>query len=214
VEPAGHEISSEGQRIHLEPKVMEVLIFLAGRSGGVVSKQELIDSVWQVEVISNSRLTRVIADLRHALGDDANHPRYIETIPTRGYRLCAEIRGLPPAKPVDIESASNFKLETATGSYPLTEGENTLGRSSGVDIRLDSEWVSRLHARIIVKRTDVFIEDLGSKNGTFVNGQRVNEATRLRDGDEISVGRGVQVIRFVTVVGSTRTDDCIEPLGE
>ncbi len=214
VEPAVGAISRDGQQIHLEPKVVEVLAYLAGRAGQVVSKRELIDAVWQVEVISNSRLTRVISDLRRALGDDAGQPRYVKTIPTRGYRLVATVRAVQAPDAIESEKASAFELEVAGRGYSLAEGENTLGRGADVDIRIDSEWVSRLHARIFVDGSTAHIEDLGSKNGTYLRGERLAGRAELHDGDEISVGRGVMTMKFVTVIGSTRTETAIDPTAE
>src|SRR6186997_1097953 len=66
---------------HLEPQVMDLLAFLATTGGRVVSKDEIIDAVWDGRFIAEATLTRSIADLRRALGDDQRRPRYIETIP-------------------------------------------------------------------------------------------------------------------------------------
>jgi Tol biopolymer transport system component len=70
---------------------MDVLVELARQAGRVVSKQELLDAVWSQEFVAESVLTRAIGELRKALGDDAREPRYIETIPRRGYRLIATV---------------------------------------------------------------------------------------------------------------------------
>mgnify|MGYP001547075292 CR=1 FL=1 len=205
VEPSLGTISREGSRVRLEPKVMDVLHCLSMRPGELVSKRDLTDCVWQVEFISDNRLTRAIADLRRALGDDAATPRYVETIPTRGYRLVAEVTGAPVATHT-LEGMSRFKLEAADFSYALKEGENVIGRGTEAEIRVESEWASRRHARIVVRDHNATIEDLGSKNGTFVRGVRVEEVVELHDGDEIGIGRGVTVLRFVTILGTTRTE--------
>src|SRR5262245_2394731 len=76
---------------HLEPQMMDLLAFLATTGGRVVSKDEIIDAVWEGRFIAEATLTRSIADLRRALGDDQRSPRYIETIAKRGYRLVATI---------------------------------------------------------------------------------------------------------------------------
>ena len=91
VEPAANTLMRVEEEIHLEPKVMEVLSCLAEHAGEVVSKRELIDAVWQTEFIAENTLTRAIAEIRRALGDDARHPTYIQTIPKRGYRLLPEV---------------------------------------------------------------------------------------------------------------------------
>src|SRR5262245_20308582 len=70
---------------------MDLLVFLANTAGRVVPKDELIDAVWDGRFIADTTLTRAVADLRRALGDDQRSPRYIETIPKRGYRLVAAV---------------------------------------------------------------------------------------------------------------------------
>lgn len=77
---------------------MDLLAFLAASGGRVVSKDEIIDAVWQGRFIAEATLTRSVADLRRALGDDQRSPRYIETIPKRGYRLVAAVTR-PPSNP-------------------------------------------------------------------------------------------------------------------
>lgn len=79
--------------IHLRPLLTDLLAFLASRRGEVVSKDELLDLVWQGRFVSDSVLSRTMAELRRILKDDFEHPRFIETIPKRGYRLIAEVGG-------------------------------------------------------------------------------------------------------------------------
>jgi len=74
---------------------MEVLVYLAGRADKLVSKQDLIDHVWQAEVFAHGSLTGIIAQLRNALCDDSKYSKYIETIHTKGYRLIADVVTVP-----------------------------------------------------------------------------------------------------------------------
>ncbi len=90
-EPELHRISCSGSRQHLEPKLCQLLLFLLRDPGRVATKDEIIDGVWGTRFVADSALTRAIAELRRALGDDAHHPRYIETIPKRGYRLKVDV---------------------------------------------------------------------------------------------------------------------------
>jgi adenylate cyclase len=82
----------DGETVRLEPKAVEVLAFLASRPGQVVSRAELEASVWPGAVVGYEAVTKTIIKLRKALGDSAREPRYIETIPKRGYQLIAEVR--------------------------------------------------------------------------------------------------------------------------
>ena len=87
------------QQRKLEPKVMEVLVALAETAGAVRSKEELLDAVWSETYVADGVLLRSISELRRALDDDARNPRYIETIPKRGYRLIASVDLAPLATP-------------------------------------------------------------------------------------------------------------------
>jgi len=97
VHPQDGTLRSGGASRRLEPQVMDLLVFLASRSGGVVTKQEILDHVWKGSLVSDDALTGAIYQLRKALGDDARRPRFIETIPKRGYRLlvAAEAPDMP-----------------------------------------------------------------------------------------------------------------------
>lgn len=206
VEPALHAIKRGETLRHVEPKVMAALIALARRAGEVLTKAELTDAVWQVAFISENRLVGVIADLRRAFGDDAGAPRVVETIPTRGYRLAVPVEWSDGEATPPPPRMSHFILESADESYPLREGANIIGREVWVDVRIHSEWVSREHARIEVVGDSAVLEDLGSKNGTYHNGVRLSGRAPLHDGDEVRLGRGAVILRFVFALGATRTE--------
>jgi len=96
----GHE------EVRLEPRVMDVLVHLAERAGEVVSKEELVERVWEGRHVTDDVLTVTIYALRKALGDDARQPRYLETVSRRGYRWIAPVKTestetatSPPAAP-------------------------------------------------------------------------------------------------------------------
>src|SRR5262245_33233932 len=80
------------EQIRVEPRVMDVLVHLAAHADRPVSKEELIERVWSNRHVTDDVLTVTIYALRKALGDDARHPRYIETVSRRGYRLMAHVR--------------------------------------------------------------------------------------------------------------------------
>lgn len=87
-----------GTPLTLEPKAFSVLLYLAERRDRVVSKEELFAAVWPDVAVTDNALTRVIAQLRRELGDDAKSPRYIATVMKTGYRFIAEVEGVkgPP----------------------------------------------------------------------------------------------------------------------
>jgi len=91
VEPRLNRISRGDSTITLELKVMQVLVCLAENAGDLVSRQQLTDTVWATEFISDNTVTHAITELRNALGDDAKSPTFVETIHRRGYRLVAPV---------------------------------------------------------------------------------------------------------------------------
>jgi len=87
--PRLNRLERNGRAVRLEPKVMQVLVCLAGRPGEVLSKEELLRRVWADTFVTDEVLTRAISELRRALEDDAKQPRIIETMQRGGYRLIA-----------------------------------------------------------------------------------------------------------------------------
>ena len=91
VRPTLNRLQSGDTSLHLEPRLVNLLVFFARHPRTVLTKEQLFDSIWQTRYVADSALTRSVAELRRALGDDAHQPRYIETIPKRGYRLVAPV---------------------------------------------------------------------------------------------------------------------------
>ena len=91
VEPATFALRKNGATAHMEPKALELLIYLIAQRERVVPKQELLDEVWKGTAVTENALTRAIAQIRKVLGDDLETPRYIQTVPTRGYRFVASL---------------------------------------------------------------------------------------------------------------------------
>ena len=94
VEPSRNLLLRDEQKIRLEPRVMDALVYLAERPGLVVSKDDLIEFVWQGRSVTDDVLTVTMCALRKALGDDARQPEYVETVPRRGYRWIAPVSRL------------------------------------------------------------------------------------------------------------------------
>ena len=99
VEPSLNRVSRAAVVEHVRPRLIELLVFLARHAGQLVTKDEIFDEVWQQRFVAESVLSRSVADLRRLLGDDVEQPRFIETIPKRGYRLVAAVSWAPPAAP-------------------------------------------------------------------------------------------------------------------
>jgi len=85
------QVLKAGKVLPLEPKALNVLVFLVENRGRLIEKREVIDAVWGDSFVTENVLTRAIAQLRRALADDSKDARYIETVPTRGYRFIADL---------------------------------------------------------------------------------------------------------------------------
>ena len=89
----------EDAPVTLEPKAFAVLRLLVERAPQVVDKAEIFAVVWKDTAVTDNALTRIVAQLRRALGDDARDPRYIATVSARGYRLLPDVRRLEAQAP-------------------------------------------------------------------------------------------------------------------
>ena len=106
VHPASNELAGAAGVVRVRPRLMDVLLRLAAEPGAVVARNRLLEEVWPRRMVSDEVLSRTIAELRTALGDDPRHPSYIETIPTVGYRLVATVEDAPsPPAPAGAHAA-------------------------------------------------------------------------------------------------------------
>jgi DNA-binding winged helix-turn-helix (wHTH) protein len=194
-----------GEPVHLEPKAFELLELLLERRPAAVAKAAIHDRLWPRTSVSESSLTTLAAQLRKALGEG---DRLVRTVHGFGYAFDGEAAPLaaasPRAEPARAESGPCLLWQDQV--FPLVEGESVLGRDPGVQVLVDVPGVSRRHARILVKGAGAAVEDLGSKNGTFVGDRRVDALTPLADRDRVRLGHTVLVYRCARLPGSTETE--------
>lgn len=186
--PEQNRIVRGEETIHLEPRVMDLLVFMARHAGTVISKHDIIDSVWQQQIVADSALSRCMALLRSSLGDDAASPMYIETISKRGYRLIADVHDITSRSDASGSNPSAFRIRVGEEEVTLSQGESSIGRHPTCVVFVDSPKVSRRHATIHIVGGRANLEDAGSKNGTYLGGVRLTAPVVLANGDEIIVG--------------------------
>lgn len=102
LEPANARLARGAQALDLPPKAFSLLCHLAARPGQLVTKDELLDAVWGRRFVSESVLKTAVNTVRSVLGDDPKTPRYVETVPRRGYRFVAAVRAVPAAAPAPV----------------------------------------------------------------------------------------------------------------
>jgi DNA-binding winged helix-turn-helix (wHTH) protein len=201
---ATRQLLRAGAERHLEPKAFELLDLLLERRPSVVSKNDIRDRLWPKTFVSESNLTDLVAQVRQALGDSHRKPRFIRTVHGFGYAFSADASEERPASARRRHLAPRVVWDQRV--FALGVGENVVGREEDVAVRIDAPGVSRRHARIMVTGTEVTLEDLGSKNGTYLHEQRLEAPAALRDGDTFRLGRLLLVFRSTPQTRSTRTE--------
>jgi DNA-binding winged helix-turn-helix (wHTH) protein len=168
--------------VHLTSKAVDLLTLLSSRQPDAVAKREIHQQLWPDTFVSDVSLTTLIFELRSALGESARKPRFIRTVHGYGYAFQGDSGQNDAAA-----TLTPFCIIHDGRDVGLIRGENLLGRSRDCRVRIDSTRVSRHHARITVDGSAALIEDCGSRNGTWVGGQRTAGRVRLNDGDEIAI---------------------------
>jgi DNA-binding winged helix-turn-helix (wHTH) protein len=193
-----------GEEIHLTPKAFELLQVLIENRARAMSKAELQERIWAARFVEETNLASLAAEIRRALGDTAGKPRFIRTVYGFGYRFIAAVtaagHGSAAAPP-----GSRLSLTLERREFPLMAGRNVIGRASDAAVQIESAVLSRHHACIVVDDGQATVEDVGSKNGTQLNGNRVTTPVPLTDGDEIRLGTIVLTFRTASHMSPTET---------
>ena len=192
------------EAVHVGPKALELLELLLKSRPRALSKSQLRNQLWPRTFASESNLTSLVNELRAALEDGARQPRYVRTVYGFGYAFSGEAVDVRQAGGPGSARGARFRLFLESREIALHEGENLLGRMDEGVAWLESPTVSRRHARIFVSAVGATIEDLGSKNGTYLGGERISSPRPLADGDEILLGQVHATFRVLPPV-STRT---------
>ena len=189
---------------HLSPKGFELLRLLIETRPRVLSKAELHQRLWPSTFVSDATLSSLVAEVRDALGEHAGSGGFVRTVHRFGYAFDGPTTDLAPGARAPDEHVRCW-IVWEHGQVALRDGEHLLGRDADVAVWLESPTVSRHHARISLSDERATIEDLGSKNGTYLHGDRLAAPSPLTDGDEIRLGSIPIKIRLLKTTGSTVT---------
>jgi DNA-binding winged helix-turn-helix (wHTH) protein len=182
------QLLGSGREIHLSPKAFDLLCALIETGPKVVEKANLHARIWPNTYVVDANLNILIGEIRRAIGDSAQDPKFIRTVHGVGYAFCSVAVEVPASR---AAVQALFCWVAWNGkTCQLSEGDNIIGRDPRSDIWLDAPGVSRRQAIIHVDSSQrrVTIEDLGSTNGTSVRGTPVVAEIALTDGDPIQVG--------------------------
>jgi DNA-binding winged helix-turn-helix (wHTH) protein len=193
-----------GNEVRLSPKAFELLTLLIERRPKAVSKAEIHEQLWPKTFVSDSNLPSLVSEIREAIADRRRKPRLLRTLHGFGYAFQGEAAA--PSQEGTLEAtAPDGWLVGTTAEIALFAGENVLGREGPGVILVKSSTVSRRHARIAVGASGAVVEDLGSKNGTYVNDRRVSKPTPVAEGDQVRIGSLLFTFRVSQPAGSTET---------
>lgn len=192
-------LTRDGEDVHLTPKAFDLLCVLVGEAPRVVPKAELHERLWPQTYVSEATLTGLVKEVRRAIDDPGSCSR-VRTVHGVGYAFAADAADERSALP-----AGRHWLLVSGRSIVLVAGENLIGRDTAAAVCLDYAGVSRRHARVTLDARGATIEDLGSKNGTYLRGQRLSAPVPLADGDEITLGSVLVKFRQLGSSGSTVT---------
>jgi DNA-binding winged helix-turn-helix (wHTH) protein len=197
------QLLRDRDEIHLSPKALELLVVLLDNRPRAVSKADLLERLWPSTFVEETNLAGLVAEIRRALRDSATRPVFLRTVYRFGYRFVGEVVETDAetrAAPSGPRPCLVFENRQAV----LLEGANVIGRAPDATIQCDAPGVSRHHARILVSNGEATLEDLGSKNGTYLKGERITSA-HLSDGDEIRLGTASLTFRIKAPLGPTET---------
>jgi DNA-binding winged helix-turn-helix (wHTH) protein len=177
-------LTREGIDVALSPKAFRLLEILVEQRPNAVSHADLREKLWPDTAMGGTTLARLISEVRAAIGDRDDGDPVVRTVHRFGYAFSGHAREDDGKAP----EVSRCAIRWGSQLVPLALGENVIGRATDVLITLPSTKVSRHHARILVADGRVILEDLGSRNGTYVGERRIDSAVELKNGDRIGIG--------------------------
>jgi len=194
-----------GREVHLQPLAFQFLELLIESRPRVVPKQEIHQKLWTGTFVSDGTLTSLVAEVRNAIGDEVRQPRFLRTVHRVGYAFSGEVAEVSDRAVSTPTEGSSCWLIRGRRRYALAAGESVVGRDPGAPISLADPSVSRRHAVLHVSEERVLVEDLKSKNGTYLGDARVHAPTPLADGDRVRFGNVELTFRQFAMPNSTRT---------
>lgn len=176
-------LTRNGEPVALSPKAFRLLEVLASERPNAVSHDDLRARLWPDTVMGGTTLARLVSEARAAIADRDDQDPAIRTVHRFGYAFAATV-----TESAASVAVSHGAIRWGSQFVPLAHGENVIGRAPDVLITIPSSKVSRRHARIVVSDGRAVLEDLASRNGTYLGGRRIEAAVELKNGDRIGIG--------------------------
>jgi len=194
LDPAARELRREGRALTLPIRGFDLLETLVANRPRALTHAELHDRLWPTREVGHAALPRLVNVIRGVLGESARSQRWLRTVHGYGYAFDA------PAGTTAGRAGEGAPcwLRWGRRRIGLHEGDNVVGRGAGAAVAIPSNQVSRRHARIAVRGGVAQLIDLGSLNGTWHRGRRVEGSVELRDGDDIAIGPALLLFHAAT----------------
>ena len=184
VDRDARQIRLHGTPVHVSAKAFDLLCLLIEKRPRALSKQEIYDQLWPDTFVGEASLPVLIREIRAALGERSRGA--IRTVHRFGYAFDAPMR-----ETATEPRGTQWRLRMLGHSereFTLIEGENIIGRDPGTQVCVPLPSVSRHHAAITIDGDNAVIKDLKSKNGTFLDGKRIEQSVPLREGAIVTFG--------------------------
>ncbi len=211
-DPLGRSLLRDGAEVKLTHKSRELLLLFLENPGRLLTREDITERLWADVAVTDDALRFQVSELRKSFGPEGEP--FIRTLPREGYRWEAPVGketlhrfewGYREREGTERQVRHRLILESR--EIELSEGDNVLGRDRDAVLWIDHTAVSRRHACIQLARGDARLEDLGSKNGTYLRGARIAGPVPLADGDEIRIGPVAMTFRVMSRVGTTETQE-------
>ena len=200
-------ISGTAGLVHLTRKAFYLLLLLLENRPNAVSKEQIYARVWPDTFVAESSVQFLIHEIRQAIDDPGGKQSWIRTIHGIGYSFCGEdLVTRMGAVASGVEHPAAW-LVSGSIRVPLREGENIVGRDTAELFQCEAPTISRRHARIVIIGESITLEDVGSKNGTWLEDERLTAPHVLADGDVVKLGSATFTFRLARQSKPTESVD-------
>jgi len=215
IDTKGFRLFKADRVLPVEPKALDLLIFLVENRGRLVERRELIDAIWGDAFVTDHVLNRAIGQLRKLLADDSKVPRYIETVPTRGYRFIADVevegpdeaKGTEPTSPAESVPASpNAAVKSARWSVVAAAIVLVIGLAAGGAVFLTRK------GHTLTDRDTIVLAEFGNStgDGVFDGTLRQGLSVQLEQSPFLRIISDQQVQQTLQMMGQ-KTDAKLTP---
>ena len=184
VDGDARQLCLHGEPVHISAKAFELLCLLIEKRPRALSKQEIYDQLWPDTFVGEASLPVLVREIRAALGEGSRG--VIRTVHRFGYAFDAPMRETA-TEPTGVQWRLRM-LGHSEREFTLIKGENIVGRDPAAQVCVPLPSVSRHHAAITIDGDNATIKDLGSKNGTRLDGKRIEQSVPLREGAIVTIG--------------------------